>query len=178
MLCPDHAYYFYIPGEHPEAYPIFPSFAHWVFPNPTMPSDFMSTTMTPFTQAPGHPTAFYRAVIERDRSCRLSLYRDDIESAHLVPREEAEWFKTNAMGNYRKNQMLPGDYFLDDITNGITFRKDLHSCFDRKNFAIVPNGQWVVHFFCITYDHGPHHHNQPIELLRDVSPQFILARFG
>ena len=179
MLSPNHDYYFHIPGNHPDPYAISASFADWVFPHDALPSDFVSTPLTPFYRAPSAASSFTVAVTGRDGSCRLSFYRDFIESAHLVPKEEADWFKVNSMSMYSRNTMLPRDYFLDDAGNGIAFREDIHTSFDQKNFAIVPKDEkWVVHFFRLTNDYGPKHHNQPIELLGEVSPAFILARLA
>ena len=179
MLSPNHDYYFHVPGNYPEPYAIFASFADWIFPHPSLPLDFTSIAQIPFDRAPGAASSFSVAVTQRDGSCRLSSYRDYIESAHLVPKEEADWFEINSMSRYSRNIMLSGDYFLDDAGNGIAFRKDIHASFDHKNFAIVPkDGKWVVHFFRLTNDHGPEHHNQPIELLGEVSPAFVLARLA
>ena len=179
MLSPNHEYYFHIPGNHPDPYAIAPSFVDWVFPHPALPPVFMSTPLTPFHRAPGAASSFTVAVAQRDGSCRLSFYHDCIESAHLVPREEADWFEVNSMSKYNRNKMLSGEFFLDDAGNGVAFRRDIHFSFDQKNFAIVPkDGKWVVHFFRLTDEYGPKYHNQPIELLRGVSPAFILARLA
>lgn len=179
MLSSPQDYYFHIPGTHPEPYAIFPSFADWVFPHDVLPSDFETTPLAALMPAPRAASSFSVAVAERDGTCRLSFYKDSIESAHLVPKEEMEWFRSNAMTRYNRKKMLPGFYTLDDAGNGIALRRDIHFSFDSKSFAIVPkNGKWVTHFFDLTNDYGPEHHNQPVELMKEVSPAFVLARLA
>ena len=179
MLSSPQDYYFHVPANHREPYPIFPSFADWIFPHDALPSDFEITLPTALMLAPRAASSFSVAVAERDKACRLSLYMDCIESAHLVPKEEVEWFRSNEMTRYNRNKKLSGIYTLDDAGNGIALRRDLHFSFDSKSFAIVPkDGKWVAHFFDPTNDYGPEHHNQPIELMEEVSPAFILARLA
>ena len=179
MLSSPQDYYFHVPENHHEPHAIFPSFADWIFPHDALPSDFETTPLTGLMLAPRDASSFSVAVAERDGTCRLSFYKDCIESAHLVPKEEAEWFRSNAMTRYNRKKNLPRIYTLDDAGNGIALRRDIHFSFDSKSFAIVPkDGKWVAHFFDLTDDYGPEHHNQPIELMQEVSPAFLLARLA
>ncbi|KAM0800647.1 hypothetical protein BDR22DRAFT_851318 [Usnea florida] len=88
MLSSPQDYYFHVPGTHREPYAIFPSFADWVFPHDALPSDFKTTPLTTLMLAPRAASSFFIAVAERDETCRLSFYKDCIESAYLVPEEE------------------------------------------------------------------------------------------
>ena len=179
MLSSPQDYYFHVPGTHREPYAIFSSFADWVFPHDALPSDFETTPLATLMPAPRGPSSFFVVVAERDRTCRLSYYRDCLESAHLVPNEEAEWFRSNAMNRYNRRKGLSGNYALDDAANGIALRRDIHFSFHAKTFAIVPkDGKWVAHFFDLTDDYGPEYHNQPVELMKEVAPAFVLARLA
>jgi hypothetical protein len=79
-------------------------------------------------------------VSAHDKSCRVSRRRgaDYYESAHLVPRSEADWFQTNGIREYNLSQTLVGEWMVDDVRNVITLRRDIHSAFDDHKFIIVP----------------------------------------
>ena len=83
------------------------------------------------------------------------------------------------MADYNRNPLLPPDRHLDDTTNALALRSDIHSCFDDKRFAIVPKeGKWVPHFFQETDDLGPLYHNQAIDMAEEISAPFLLARLA
>lgn len=116
----------------------------------------------------------------RDKSCRVSGRRgaDYYESAHLVPRSDADWFQINGMGEYNLSQTLLGEWMVDDVRNAIALRRDIHAAFDDRKFVIVPKqSKWVVHFLGQTNSLGDDFHNTHIEL-KGISPQFLYARFA
>lgn len=112
----------------------------------------MDAADTENDNAPPSASGITAFVSARDRSCRVSERRgaDYFESAHLVPRSEADWFETNGMGEYNLSQTPLGDWMLDDVRNAIALRKDIHNAFDDRKFIIVPNSRngsfnsWVM----------------------------------
>lgn len=173
-------------------YPIYPSFQHWKFPHDILP---------PMWQRPKHPQtatdelasrsmtlAFARsvsgvsnAVIVRDGACIVSGSPDYPDRAHLVPRQETEWFQKNDMARYSTSLQLVGVAETDDIANAVALRPDIHRCFDRNGFVFVPKeGKWVAHFLEHTADLGRLFHNRAVtsELTGSVAPEFLLARFA
>ncbi|KAL9014614.1 MAG: hypothetical protein Q9173_000734 [Seirophora scorigena] len=115
----------------------------------------------------------------RDQHCQITNDRDHIERAHLCPRGELVWFRANNMKYYNRNQALVEAYLLDDGSNGLALRPDLHDEFDDAGFIFArKQQQWVVHFLRETYNLGPTYHNTTVDLKEEISPQFLLARFA
>ena len=163
-------------------YPVCPSFDHWSFPHKTMPVDW------PKPSPPGAPSDTDLAppsasnlmlhVLNRDRRCLITSSKDCIESAHLCPHSEEVWFKRNRMGDYNCKRAL-GDYLLDDVSNAIALRSDLHTTFDARRFLISrKNSKWAIQFLEFTNELGGLYHNTAIELAKNVSPYFLFARFA
>lgn len=197
-------YWFYVPQDAPGpdisaqtrtddaayAYPVCPSFDHWAFPHDSEPPNWPSYSFpgetseeigSPVYLAPPSVSAsnFSNNVLSRDRSCRVSGYRDFIEGAHLCPRSKLEWFRQNGMQLYNRNQMLQVPNQVDDIGNAVAMRADIHNAFDARIFVIVrKGGKWTNHFLSITNDLGALYHNAEITLDPGVAPAFILTRFA
>jgi len=62
-----------------------------------------------------------------------------IDDAHLVPEEEALWYRRNAMHRYSSDF---GD--INNATNLLPLRTDIHRCFDNRWFIIVPKSETGV----------------------------------
>ncbi|KAI4181236.1 MAG: hypothetical protein L6R41_006740 [Letrouitia leprolyta] len=115
----------------------------------------------------------------RDQCCQITSDQDQVERAHLCPREEHAWFQANNMKRYNRNQALPQNYLLDDGTNGLALRPDVHDEFDDAGFIFTRKQQnWVVHFLRETHNLRPTYHNRKVNLKAEVSAQFLLARFA
>lgn len=83
------------------------------------------------------------------------------------------------MDIYNMNLDLPQDHLVDDISNAVTLRSDIHRAFDEGKFVFVPKeSRWVVHFFGITNTMDQLYHNTPLEYDPDVSLKFFFARFA
>lgn len=175
-LLTDYEYYFFIPGIGLlficlfstiayaklllEQYPIVPSFRDWRFPHndvdniwPTTPSDA------------GRPSG-----------CPLSGCTYAINGAHLIPREEATWYRKNAMGIYAD---------INDPVNIIPLRKDLHKCFNDRWFVIIPKPapsgvHYVTHILSSeAAEIWPSYHNIEMHYLSNTNiKQFLFARFA
>lgn len=180
-------YYYHVPSgtENSTNYAIFPSFQHWTFPHGNLPPNWTSCPVSgrreERTAAIAPPTAsnLTAAVLQRDGSCRVTNARDYVERAHLCPRGQAEWFTENRMERYNMNLNLPDDHMVDDISNTVALRSDVHRAFDDRKLVFVPKeSRWVVHFFGITNTLGQLYHNTPLELDPDVSLHLLFARFA
>lgn len=181
----EKTYYFHVPTtDDPEPYPICPSFHDWQFPHGDLPPTWRarvdaSREENHADMEPARPSAFSAAVLRRDGKCVLSGYSDGIISAHVCPRSEAAWYARNEMTDYNLNRMLSRDVCIDDISNGLLLRADIHLVFDRPAFVIVPKlNTWVAHFLVTTRDLGRLYHNTTIQLAQSVSTEALLARFA
>ncbi|KAF1347470.1 hypothetical protein BDV97DRAFT_200627 [Delphinella strobiligena] len=129
--------------------------------------------------APPPASTLTAAMLRRDRTCIVSKFRDCVERAHLCPRSEVNWFDVNGMSQYNLNRQLVQDTVVDDISNAVALRPDLHTTFDAKRFVFVPKkGKWVVHFTDLTSDLGRLYHNTSLVLHQDVSSRCLLVRFA
>lgn len=178
-------YYFQVPTPgSPEPYPICPSFYDWQFPHGDLPPSW-SARSDAFAQReydnvePARPSTFSAAVLRRDGRCVMSGYGDGVVTAHLCPRSEAAWYSRNGMTDYNLNRMLPRDVCIDDMSNGLVLRSDIHVMFDTPAFVIVPKqGEWVAHFLITTRDLGRLYHNATVQLAPSVSTEALLTRFA
>ncbi|KAI9861207.1 MAG: hypothetical protein M1813_005380 [Trichoglossum hirsutum] len=200
LLSTGREYWFHIPHppgtvdtSEPYVFPICPSFSHWKFPHGRLPlgwRDPAAPTPSGITgveasKPPCLPqlSNLTGAIRSRDVSCRISAHFDASECAHLVPRNEIDWFKKNGMVRYNQNKFLIGQYLLDDVGNAILLRKDLHSLFDDRKFAFVPkpvggSADYVSHGLLWTSEFNRLYHNTILHPIPGVRPEFLLARFA
>ncbi|KAF1816275.1 hypothetical protein P152DRAFT_504981 [Eremomyces bilateralis CBS 781.70] len=127
-----------------DEYPIVVSFAHFKFPHRNLPPYWTSEALRiPRSNHQFRQTDLSDTLLMRDRSCT--------EAAHLIPRVEERWFRSNEMLKYT-SRPLPSVTSTDDPRNAPLLRSDLHSTFDAKRWVVVPKaGTWVVHVL----DPGP-----------------------
>ncbi len=116
-----------------DRYPVVPSFQDWEFPHGRIPDSWPRVPAS--TQLP---------------RCGISNFSFAIEQAHLVPQEEALWYYRNDMGRYGRELLRN----IDDPANILPLKVDLHRCFDKRWFAIIPksmetpapySSQYVTH---------------------------------
>ena len=91
-----------------------PSFRDWQFPH-----ERIHNLWPPI---PGSSTPIHR--------CGITNFSYAVDKAHLIPREEFEWYDQNDMYRYGAS--------IDDSLNMVHLRYDLHRCFDNRWFAIIP----------------------------------------
>jgi hypothetical protein len=90
-----------------------------------------------------------------------------------------DWFDKNGMAQYNMNSQLVRHAVIDDITNAIALRSDLHTTFDTAKFVVVPKQDaWVAHFTHLTNDLGKLYHNTAVAIDNEVSANCLLARFA
>lgn len=174
--------YYYFPSapdsDDKEPYAVFASFNDWTFPHYNLPPTFASVPSNSPPSAAGAASKLSTAVLVRDPTCRISDYGDGLQTSHLCPRNQTEWFEANNMAEYCLNQTLYNEYVTDDIANAIPLRHDIHDVFDDQKIAFVPrDGVWKIHFFGVTNTLGRKYHDSPTQSLK-VDRAFILARLA
>ncbi|GAB7354924.1 hypothetical protein MBLNU459_g5549t1 [Dothideomycetes sp. NU459] len=182
-LLVDRVLYFHVPSSTGR-YPIYPDFDNWAFPHDNLPPHWPSAVRSedgPTDQlgAPPSSSTLTAAVLRRDKACIVSKLRDGVERAHLCPRSGLDWFDVNGMSQYNINRQLAQDTVVDDISNTVALRSDLHTTFDARKFVFAfKKDKWLVHFTDLTSDLGQLYHNTPPALHQDVSSKYLLVRFA
>ncbi|KAK4977389.1 hypothetical protein LTR66_010734 [Elasticomyces elasticus] len=182
-LLVDRVLYYHVPADTGK-YPVYPNFDNWAFPHDDLPPQWPSAVRSEgdgddVTGAPPSSSTLTAAVLRRDKACVISKQGDCVEKAHLCPRSEVKWFDLNGTSQYNLNRQLIQDAVVDDISNVIALRPDIHTTFDDRRFVIVrKKGQWVVHFTDLTNDLGRLYHNTLLRLHQDVSSKCLLVRFA
>lgn len=127
-------YFFHVPNIS-QPYPVYPTFRDWNFPHDNLPHDWHERSESIAARefdnvvAVGFSTLI-AAIMRRDTSCIVSGYGDSMESAHICPRSEIEWFNDNMMQQYNRNRNLSSDTCIDDVSNAFALRSDIHRIFD------------------------------------------------
>jgi len=69
---------------------------------------------------------------------------------------------------------------LNDLSNVILLRSDLHTAFDDRKFVLYPKADdgYVVHMLEPTPDIGQLYHNVKTHPLLQCNPRFLYARFA
>ncbi|POS68784.1 hypothetical protein DHEL01_v212821 [Diaporthe helianthi] len=115
--------YYFIVDRSP-VYPIVPSFRDWQFPHDDIP------TFWPVFSA-GHPS----------NSCILTNSSYAKTAAHLIPKEEGDWFRNNSMGQYGRDRKD-----TEDSANLTVLRADIHTWLDSRGWTIVPKeNRYIAH---------------------------------
>ncbi|KAK3299537.1 uncharacterized protein B0H64DRAFT_388898 [Chaetomium fimeti] len=127
ILC-EPRYFFQLPGPLDPPYPIVPRFSDWRFPHGDLP---------PLWQRWAADAALPRTGGDTTRRCVLSNYGDGLETAHLLPAAEDDWWLSNEMQRYSLTQFFSSNP-IDGPANLLTLRADLHRVFDERHFCLVP----------------------------------------
>ncbi|KAK1762932.1 hypothetical protein QBC33DRAFT_480697 [Phialemonium atrogriseum] len=172
-------YYFIIDGCE-EPYPIVPSFRDWQFPHDCIPEYWLPE----YWPAQPSPT-------KDSPACAVTGVSWATKSAHLVPREEHVWYIENSMSEYAAG--MGGTGAIDpNPANIIPLRRDIHRCFDKRWFAIVPKPypshdpslpgfttQYVTHLLTAEAAEiwPEQHYVSPNNLHEECTP-YLFARFA
>jgi hypothetical protein len=179
----------------PYIYPIVPTFRHWEFPHNSLPSPWNALDMpAPRRTRSFVPSSLYPALIVRDESCRMSRCKEGTRAAQICPCNEEEWFQRNQMSRYNSNPIMRGNQILDDTSNALLLRADLHLQFDALKFFFVPKAsptilgaardpliqgpQYVTHLLIPCDELGILYHNTLLGPIDDVSTKFLFSRFA
>ena len=172
-------YYYHVPND--PRYAVYPSFEHWRFPHDDLPEPY--THRGPLAFSTGFlSTAVSQAPAEvmfRDQRCLISWQRDYKETCHLCPKKELLWFQGNQMSSYNTNMFLNTDDSVNDTSNMIALRQDLHRALDERFLVFVwKEHGWTTHFIKPTKDLGRQYHNMPVTLSDGISTQFLYVRLA
>ncbi|MCJ1422838.1 hypothetical protein MMC29_000718 [Sticta canariensis] len=187
-------YFFHVPSAalNPEAsdleffqYPIVPCFREWQFPHGNLPSSWINesrVTSNPSNSYCGSNLSV--AVNLRDITCRMSDHQEATEMAHLCPRSEDRWFHDNDMQNYVNDPRKTGSGAVNDPSNVILLREDLHTAFDQLKFVFVPksaiNGDstLITHLLVDSSELCRLYQNTQLHSIDGIPREFLLTRFA
>lgn len=171
------------PSTHPPVsslpstytYPIVPCFREWRFPHASLPTlwNKLSTEDT----NPVRSTS--DAVIIRDGSCRMTEHVEECDIAHLCPKSEGDWFRFNEMDQHVFQKRRTGDAAMNDPSNLLLLRADLHRSFDKLQFVFIPKADGVLstHVLGESRELWTLYHNTILHKV-GVAPEFLFARFA
>lgn len=166
-------------------YPVVPSFREWRFPHGNLPSSWINesrVTSNPSNSYCGSNLSV--AVSLRDITCRMSDHQEATEMAHLCPHSEDRWFHDNDMQNYVKDPRKTGSGAVNDPSNVILLREDLHTAFDELKFVFVPksatNGDstLVTHLLVNSSELCRLYQNTELHSIDGIPSEFLLTRFA
>lgn len=118
-------------------------------------------------------------VCSRDKAYIFSGYKENIERAHILASSEYDWFIRGNMERYNLSSFLVLESLVEDPSNSLTLRCDIHKFFDNGSFVILcKEEEWVIHFLTPTDTLGPKYHNNIVKLPGEVQPPFLLAHLA
>ncbi|KAJ9654530.1 hypothetical protein H2201_008988 [Coniosporium apollinis] len=172
-------------GSETYRYPVVPCFSEWRFPHDNLPPSWAKDTHDSQTPTSSFETSNLSVALKvRDGSCRMSAHEEGCQIAHLCPRSEDRWFHANEMHRYIYNVRKPGSGAIDDISNVLLLRSDLHFAFDDLKFVFVPKTTsaagtcFVVHLLAPSKELRRLYHNTKLHPVTEISLEFLLARFA
>lgn len=186
------SYYFHLPpqqGEldasHPEIpYPIVPTFYKWRFPHDHLP--YLWRQMASAECSSAAPKKSFAAsnlsaaLQARDVSCRITDCSEVTQVAHICPQKEFHWWTENGMARYNVS-LTPT---LDDTSNALLLRADLHFLLDNAKFVFVPkpsfesgNPRLVTHLIEASAELEHLYHNRALHPVGS-RVENIFARFA
>ena len=183
-ILPAGTYYFHVPRplEAPALtpYPVVPSFRTWRYPH-----DEHIPGWADLRIEDEGILGSAEAVLARDQACRLTNSKEAIQAAHIIPKAERQWFAINSMPSYCLLDPTAGASIIDRSTNGILLRSDIHRLWDTYRLFFVPKSSddgtvtnLVAHVTAISAELLELYHNVPLQELRGISKEYLLARLA
>ncbi|RSL78792.1 hypothetical protein CEP52_017601, partial [Fusarium oligoseptatum] len=128
----DNRYFYHVPpASTDEPYPVLTRFNDWRFPHNALPP--LWTRLQRNLSSGVEP----ERVGINNGHCSLSNYADGVESAHLVPSAQSNWWSRNHMARYGETNLFSTDP-INAPANYIPLRSDIHKIFDERHFCLVP----------------------------------------
>ncbi|KAK1997902.1 hypothetical protein LX36DRAFT_657080 [Colletotrichum falcatum] len=175
LLMPGN-YFFVVNSDPSYRYPVVPSFRDWPFPHGRIPDVWPYLKSAPAT--------------DTGRRCALTNQGFGLTTAHIIPREEGEWFMQNGMSRYGVDMRD-----VNDSWNLLRLRADIHRCFDTRLFSIVPKPEfasvisdtssttaapkYVLHVFGANEgEFSGLYHNTRFQYLDNTSREFLFSRLA
>ncbi|KAI1145119.1 hypothetical protein F4825DRAFT_272870 [Nemania diffusa] len=190
VLHADTIYYFVV--DKPDyRYPVVPSFDHWRFPHGALPPLWEKLSIPNngrYAPSTGDTDSRSAACI-RDGSCCLTGHFEGNEVAHIVPFVHQLWFQSNRMTKYCRVPDLVNP--IDDQTNLLLLRADIHSLYDRNRFIFIPKDDvysgpaavptLVVHAVVTkgSLEISQYYHNRPLQShTAGIRREYLFTRFA
>ncbi|TBU27572.1 hypothetical protein BD309DRAFT_604981 [Dichomitus squalens] len=163
-------------------YPIVGDMTAWRFPE-SIPSHWIRNRSVEeqselYDNEFNSSSSMSTAVLEEDKRCIITRYRQSCENARLVPQDQGDWFYANDMSDYNLAGHRTG---VNDVANGVTLRSDVHRCLDRHSFVFYPvdGGRFAAYFVRRgDAEYAELFHRRPVDMPIRVSDQFLYARFA
>ncbi|KAI1093369.1 hypothetical protein F5B19DRAFT_501202 [Rostrohypoxylon terebratum] len=163
------SYYLFVPACPQPQFPVTPNFSNWLYPHGNLPDIFRDITIqsVPWHKIQNTPRIIAEAVASRDECCRVTQAFSGSQHAHIIPRSVGTWFLMNDMSRYSYNKASwPA---VDDISNGIYLRSDIHHMLDQSELIMFPKytgDKYEVVLHVLLHD------------LYGISREFLFARFA
>ncbi|TRM55805.1 hypothetical protein BD626DRAFT_522298 [Schizophyllum amplum] len=178
-------HYFVVDSNHnlcnDQNYRLVSCFRDWTFPA-NIPAHWSHAKVLRARFSTASDGKMSELVKDDDQACIVTGYLENsgaCGNAHLVPREEGDWFANNSMNHYNHRYLRSNP---QDPANGLCLRRDLHASMDRKAVVFVPahdQSCFVAYFISDSaVDLPTYFHARRIKLSDRVAPQFLYARFA
>ncbi|OAF60149.1 hypothetical protein VC83_02784 [Pseudogymnoascus destructans] len=173
----NHSYYFHLPHDDDDddedtrsPYPIVPTFREWPFPHDQLPPSWTQTAPPELLEQPQtySVSSLTMALRQRDVTCRITGYREGLQTAHVCPQAEEDWYLRNSMPRYNSGNSES----VDNPANALLLRADLHIAFDKPSFVFVPkpasveSQQFVLHLLEPSQEFESLYHNRAMQSFR------------
>lgn len=182
-----HSYYFHLPHDDDDddntrsPYPIVPTFREWPFPHDQLSPSWTQTAPPELFEQPQtySVSGLTTALRQRDVTCRITGYREGLQTAHVCPQAEEDWYLRNSMSRYNSGNSES----VDNPANALLLRADLHIAFDKPSFVFVPkpsdveSQQFVLHLLEPSREFESLYHNRAMQSL-GVSVELLFARLA
>ncbi|KAJ6557269.1 hypothetical protein DFH09DRAFT_1317411 [Mycena vulgaris] len=172
-------YIFVVGTEEPydEDYPLCPSFPHWI-PPVDIPAHWKGPVVALATLSSINAPDVSVAVKTQDGVCIMTGAATGLESSHLVPKSESDWFEKH----YRvlKKYEGTGAMDLDSPLNAVALRVDLNGGPDQGHFVFAPFGQCILSVFLQSTGRDLTHmyHLKEVRMPARIRRGFLFVRFA
>ncbi|WPH01239.1 Hypothetical protein R9X50_00407600 [Acrodontium crateriforme] len=175
-------YFYHVPGSD-KPWPVVPNFESWSFPhNQGAPSLWRQASEAEAAQASHGPPSMLAEF------CRITNRDLPLQTAHIIPAAEKQWFGTNRMDQYGDIDGRMGDSVADTWANRMRLTCDAHTLWDSNKFTIIPNQQeekdnrleavgWRTHRLNEQEGVFKYWHKIPLQPLVGRASEFLYARF-
>lgn len=109
----------------------------------------------------------------------MTEHVEECDIAHLCPRSEGDWFRFNEMDQHVFQKRRTGDAAMNDPSNLLLLRADLHRSFDKLQFVFIPKVDGVIstHVLGESRELYTLYHNTVLHKV-GVALEFLFARFA
>lgn len=165
-------------------YPIYTSFEQWQFPHDSLPTSWHALESVQSERASRifAESSLTAATKYRDHTCRITDSEEATDVAHVIPVNQSDWFWKNHMRRYGSDPTTLRS--VNDLSNTILLRADLHRTFDALKWVIIPKPnsenvtQFVFHLIRSSPELAARYHNSCVHSIAGIPPQTLFAAFA